>query len=77
MNQHDQQQQDRICYDHRAHTARLEALELADNKQWNAVDELRRQVSKVIAQVAGVVGAFTVIQTVAVALIVYYMTRGG
>jgi len=67
---------ERICYDHRAHTARLAALELADANQWKACDELRRQVSRVIAQVAGIVGGITVLQTIAVAVIVYYLTKG-
>jgi hypothetical protein len=66
----------RMCFDHSGHNARIQNLETDKEEQWGAIDSIRVDIKSMLSKIGVIVGGISVVNSIIIAAIVYYVTNG-
>lgn len=64
------------CLEHSGHDARLSAVEAVNCSQWAAIEVLRNDVKSLLSKIGMLVGGISILNTIIVGVVVYYVTKG-
>jgi hypothetical protein len=55
--------------------ARIESIEMVNISQWSAIEVLRADVKSLLMKIGMLVGGISILNTVVIGVVVYYVTK--